>query len=261
MTATITGHVDVEQVWQAYKAHPTERELRNRLVEIYLPLVRFNAERVWSRLPDAVELDDLISSGTFGLISAIESYDLDRGVKFETFCVPRIRGAMLDELRSLDWAPRMVRTQASRFNQARKELEHQLGRRPTEAELAQRLDISQEEVERMALEANVAIQISLHKARRDDEGAKEQTEIDVLEDRKGVDPTRRLQKRDLMRLVTKGLNRAERLIVLLYYYEEMTMKEIGQTLGLSESRVSQMHSNIVERLKSQLSPRRVEFAA
>ncbi|MBW3596513.1 MAG: FliA/WhiG family RNA polymerase sigma factor [Planctomycetes bacterium] len=261
MTATTTAETNVEQLWTAYKANPKCGELRNRLVETYMPLVRFNAERVRSRLPDTVELDDLISSGTFGLISAIESFDLDRGVKFETFCVPRIRGAMLDELRSMDWAPRMVRSQAARFHQARKELEHTLGRRPTEAELAGRLDVTPEEVERMALEANVAIQISLHKVRRDDEGAKEQTEIDILEDRKSIDPTRRLQKRDLMRLVTKGLNRAERLILLLYYYEEMTMKEIGHTLGLSESRVSQMHSNIVQRLKGQLSPRRVEFAA
>jgi RNA polymerase sigma factor for flagellar operon FliA len=261
MTGTFTVRCDIERVWQAYKADPSQRELRNRLVETYLPLVRFNAERVWSRLPDAVDLDDLISAGTFGLISAIESFDLERGVKFETFCVPRIRGAMLDELRSMDWAPRMVRSQATRFNQARKVLEARLGRRPTEAELAQELNVAVPEVERMMLDANVAIQISLHKARRDDDGAKEQTEIDVLEDRKSIDPTRRLQKRDLMRLVTKGLNRAERLILLLYYYEEMTMKEIGHTLGLSESRVSQMHSNIVERLKEQLNPRRVEFAA
>jgi len=260
MTATFTACCDVEQLRQAYKEDPSRRDLRNRLVENYLPLVRFNAERVWSRLPDAVDLDDLISAGTFGLISAIESYDPDRGVKFETFCVPRIGGAMIDELRSMDWAPRMVRTQASRFKQAYKELENQLGRRPTETELAEHLGISTAEVERLVLESNVATQISLHKTRRDDDGSKEQAEIDVLEDRKSVDPTRRLQKRDLMRLVTKGLNRAERLIVLLYYYEEMTMKEIGLTLGLSESRVSQMHSNIVERLKGQLSPRRLELA-
>jgi RNA polymerase sigma factor for flagellar operon FliA len=261
MTATFTVRCEVDQVWETFKADPARRDLRNRLVETYLPLVRFNAERVWSRLPDAVDLDDLISAGTFGLISAIESFDLERGVKFETFCVPRIRGAMLDELRSMDWAPRMVRAQASRFNQAKKELESRLGRRPTEIELAEQMGLSVPEVEQLMLEANVAIQISLHKTRRDDDGAKEQTEIDVLEDRKSIDPTRRLQKRDLMRLVTKGLNRAERLILLLYYYEEMTMKEIGHTLGLSESRVSQMHSNIVERLKEQLSPRRVELAA
>jgi RNA polymerase sigma factor for flagellar operon FliA len=259
MTATATRNLD--QLWKDFKKNPSQRELRNQLVETYFPLVRFNAERVWARLPDAVELDDLISAGTFGLISAIESYDLERGVKFETFCVPRIRGAMLDELRSMDWAPRMVRAQASRFNQGRKELQAALGRKPTETELAEHLGLSVPEVERMTLEANVAIQISLHKARRDDDGAKEQTEIDVLEDRKSIDPTRRMQKRDLMRLVTKGLNRAERLILLLYYYEEMTMKEIGHTLGLSESRVSQMHSNIVDRLKEQLSPRRVELAA
>ena len=109
---------DVAQLWQAMKADPESQELRNRLVEIYLPLVKYNGERIWSRLPEGVELDDLISAGVFGLMDAIDAFDLSRGVKFETYCVPRIRGAMLDELRTMDWVPRLVRSKASKLNEA-----------------------------------------------------------------------------------------------------------------------------------------------
>jgi RNA polymerase sigma factor for flagellar operon FliA len=259
----ITSTVDVEdaiaEVWQQYKKNPNSRELRNRLVERYLPLVKYNGERIWSRLPDGVELDDLISAGVFGLMDAIKAFDTGRGVKFETYCVPRIRGAMLDELRSMDWVPRLVRSKASKLNEAVKSLETSLGRQPSEAELASRLEISVEELEKMMSDANAVGLISLNKKWYETDSYKDVREIDILEDKKGEDPTRRIQKSDLMRLVTKGLNRNERLIIILYYYEEMTMKEIGMTLDLSESRVSQMHSAIVDRLKNQLGRRRPEF--
>ena len=111
--------VDVQQLWRDYRAEPTV-EMRNQLVELYLPLVKYNAERIWSRLPEGVELDDLISAGVFGLMDAIEAFDLERGVKFETYCVPRIRGAMLDELRTMDWVPRLVRSKASKLEEARR---------------------------------------------------------------------------------------------------------------------------------------------
>jgi RNA polymerase sigma factor FliA len=250
---------DVEQIWVEFKKDISNQELRNRLVEIYLPLVKYNGERIWSRLPEGVELDDLISAGVFGLMDAIDAFDLSRGVKFETYCVPRIRGAMLDELRTMDWVPRLVRSKASKLNEAVKTLEARLGRQPSEVELAQELLISVPELEKMMLDANAVNLISLNKKWYETDSYKDVREIDILEDKKGEDPTRRIQKADLMRLVTKGLNRNERLIIILYYYEELTMKEIGATLDLSESRVSQMHSSIVERLKSQLCRRRGEF--
>ncbi|MBN1854975.1 MAG: FliA/WhiG family RNA polymerase sigma factor [Pirellulales bacterium] len=250
---------EINEVWRQFKADPTNRALRNRLVENYLPLVKYNGERIWARLPEGVELDDLISAGVFGLMDAIKAFDLERGVKFETYCVPRIRGAMLDELRTMDWVPRLVRSKASKLNEAIKVLEAKLGRSPNENELAQHMDMRVSELEKMITDANAVNLISLNKKWYETDSYKDVREIDILEDKKGEDPTRRIQKSDLMRLVTKGLNRNERLIIILYYYEELTMKEIGRTLDLSESRVSQMHSAIVQRLQSQLCKRRPEF--
>jgi RNA polymerase sigma factor FliA len=251
--------MDVPQVWQAYR-ETGNVEYRNRLVERYLPLVKYNAERIWARLPDGVELDDLISAGTFGLMDAIDAFDLNRGVKFETYCVPRIRGAMLDELRTMDWVPRLVRSKASKMEAARKALEAELGRPPRPEELAQRLGIALDQLPDYVGEATAVSLVSLNKKWYETDSYKDVREIDILEDKKAVDPTCRLQNRDLMKLVTKGLNRNERLIIILYYYEDMTMKEIGATLDLSESRVSQMHSSIVARLQSQLAKRRPEFS-
>ncbi len=259
--ATTVAPEEVEQLWIEFKADMSNQELRNRLVERYLPLVKYNGERIWARLPEGVELDDLISAGVFGLMDAIDAFDLSRGVKFETYCVPRIRGAMLDELRTMDWVPRLVRSKASKLNEAIKTLEARLGRSPNEIELSEQLGITVPELEKMILDANAVGLVSLNKKWYETDSYKDVREIDILEDKKGEDPTKRIQKNDLMRLVTKGLNRNERLIIILYYYEELTMKEIGATLDLSESRVSQMHSSIVQRLQSQLHRRRPEFGS
>src|SRR5437868_4001133 len=144
----IQAEMDLQQLWRDYRGEPRV-ELRNRLLEHYLPLVKYNAERIWSRLPDGVDLDDLISAGVFGLMDAIDAFDLDRGVKFETYCVPRIRGAMLDELRTMDWVPRLVRSKASKLEEARKMLEVQLGRPPRAEELAERMGLPLDEMEKM----------------------------------------------------------------------------------------------------------------
>jgi RNA polymerase sigma factor FliA len=250
---------DVAEIWKSYKQDQSNQELRNILIERYLPLVRYNAERVWAKLPEGVDLNDLISAGVFGLMDAIDAFDLGRGVKFETYCVPRIRGAMLDELRTMDWVPRLVRSKASKLESARKEAEAEFGRPPSDSEMAARLHIPLPEYEKLKSEASAVNLVSLNKKWYETDSYKDVREVDILEDSKGEDPTRGIQKRDLMKLVTKGLNRNERLIIILYYYEELTMKEIGNTLGLSESRVSQMHSSIVARLKDQLRRRRPEF--
>ena len=261
MTTKVGTNDDIQTVWKKFKKNQTDQALRNRLIERFLPLVRYNAERVWAKLPEGVDLNDLISAGVFGLMDAIEAFDLERGVKFETYCVPRIRGAMLDELRTMDWVPRLVRSKASKLEAARKEVEAEFGRPPTDIEIAQRMKLSSTEFDKLKTEASAVNLVSLNKKWYETDSYKDVREIDILEDIKGEDPTKGIQKRDLMKLVTKGLNRNERLIIILYYYEELTMKEIGNTLGLSESRVSQMHSSIVARLKDQLNRRAPEFAA
>lgn len=247
------------QLWANFKKDQTNQELRNRLIEKYLPLVRYNAERVWAKLPDGVDMNDLMSAGVFGLMDAIEAFDLSRGVKFETYCVPRIRGAMLDELRTMDWVPRLVRSKASKLEAARKQVEAEVGRPPLPAEIASKMGLSLDEFEKMRTDASAVNLVSLNKKWYETDSYKDVREVDILEDARGEDPTGSIQKLDLMKLVTKGLNRNERLIIILYYYEELTMKEIGTTLGLSESRVSQMHSSIVGRLKEHLGQRRPEF--
>src|SRR5207249_3316174 len=170
--------VDVQQLWRDYRAEPTH-ELRNQLVELYLPLVKYNAERIWQRLPEGVDLDDLISAGVFGLMDAIDAFDLTRGVKFETYCVPRIRGAMLDELRTMDWVPRLVRSKHSKMEEARKALEAQHGRPPTDAELAERLGLPLDEYEKMAMDANAVGLISLNKKWYETDSYKDVREIDI----------------------------------------------------------------------------------
>jgi len=260
MVMKVATEEEIAQVWLDFKRDQSNQKLRNALIERFLPLVRYNAERVWAKLPDGVDLNDLISAGVFGLMDAIEAFDLERGVKFETYCVPRIRGAMLDELRTMDWVPRLVRSKASKLEAARKEAEAELGRPPSDNEIARKMGLPMEEYDKHKSEASAVNLVSLNKKWYETDSYKDVREIDIIEDTKGEDPTDGIQKRDVMKLVTKGLNRNERLIIILYYYEELTMKEIGTTLGLSESRVSQMHSSIVARLKDQLNRRRPEFA-
>jgi RNA polymerase sigma factor FliA len=179
---------DITDVWIRYKQDPTNKMLRNRLVEQYLPLVKYNGERIWSRLPDGVELDDLISAGVFGLMDAIDAFDMNRGVKFETYCVPRIRGAMLDELRTMDWVPRLVRSKASKLNEAVKQLEARLGRSPNENELAEYMELSVKEFEKLITDANAVNLVSLNKKWYETDSYKDVREIDILEDKKGRGP-------------------------------------------------------------------------
>jgi RNA polymerase sigma factor for flagellar operon FliA len=242
---------DVSELWREYK-RTRDTKLRNVLIEKYLPLVRYIAERLLAKLPQNIELEDLQSAGVFGLMDAVDGFDPERGVKFETYCTTRIRGAILDELRSLDWVPRIVRNKANRIEQAWKGLEVELGRTPTDLEMAERLEVSLQEFEDMLHEASAITIVSLTDKAKEDHGSKSLRKIDLLEDKKGLDPEFELKKKEITEFVTRGLSRKERLIILLYYYEDLTMREIGATLNLSESRVCQLHSRIIFRLKTQL---------
>lgn len=250
---------DIAEVWNAFFELRDEFH-RNLLMENYLPLVKYTADRIYAKLPDKVELDDLISAGIFGLMDALDAFDPERGVKFETYCTPRVRGSILDELRSMDWVPRLVRARAHQLERALRTLEAHLGRVPTEIEIAAEMNLDMDDFHRLQKDAVATGIVSLSNKFNESDGDKDIREIDIIEDQKSQNPLLEVQKRDLKGLLTKGLTRAERLIIILYYYEEMTMKEIGATLDLSESRVSQMHSSIIARLKAQMNSRRKEFA-
>jgi len=248
----------VAKWWENFLACRSE-ETRNRLLEHYLPIVKYTAERLHAKLPDEVDVNDLISAGVFGLMDAVNAFDSSRGVKFETYCAPRIRGAILDELRSLDWVPRLVRNRAHKLGQAMQSLEARLGRTPNDKELAKEMRLSMREFSKLRKDAYAVGVSSLNRKWFETDSSKDVREIDVLEDIRSINPFHNVQRRDIKDLVTRGLSRAERLIIILYYFEEMTMKEIGETLDLSESRVSQMHSSILVRLRSQLDKRQKEL--
>ncbi|MDP6380468.1 MAG: FliA/WhiG family RNA polymerase sigma factor [Phycisphaerae bacterium] len=249
---------ELDKLWRKYR-RTNASAIRNMLVERYLPLVKYNSERMWAKLPDEVQLDDLMSAGIFGLMDAIAAFDLSRGVKFETYCAPRIRGSILDELRNMDWVPRLVRSRAHKVARARREMEARLGRVPADDEVADFLEMSIQEYNKLVRDAHAVSLIPLSRTRYESDSSREVREIDVITDATAAPPDTAVQESDLKELITKGLSRSERLIMLLYYYEEMTMKEIGATLDLSESRVSQMHSAILERMRQQLKGRWPEF--
>jgi len=259
--AGATAVVDAKTVqkwWKSFTRRKTE-QMRNRLIEHYFAIVRYTAERLYAKLPDEVELDDLISAGTFGLVDAVNAFDLSRGVKFETYCVQRIRGAILDELRSMDWVPRLVRSRAHKVEAARGALEMELGRKPTDQEMAKKMHMRLGDYRKMQRDARATGLVSLSRKWFETDSSRDVREIDVLEDSRSEDPFEQFQQKDVREWVTRGLSRAERLIIILYYFENMTMKEIGSTLALSESRVSQMHSSILERLKSHLNSNRKDL--
>ncbi len=255
---TPSGEMILLDIWISYKNDPTV-EFRNILMEQYLQVVRYTAERVHTKLPSEVDVDDLYSAGLFGLMQAIEAYDLTLGFKFETYCSQRIRGAIYDELRAMDWVPRLVRSRSSKVDRARKSIQMETGFKATDEQIIHHLEVDNDEYEKIERDSRPVMMTSLNRKAYDSDSSKEVQEIDVIRDQRQENPVTELQKKDLQLLLTKGLTCAERMIVVLYYYEEMTMKEIGLTLDLSESRVSQMHSSILARLKSQMQHRSKEF--
>ncbi len=258
VTVELLAEMDIGEVWVLYQVQASEM-IRNHLIENYLHLVRYTAERMHTRLPSEVDVEDLMSSGLFGLMDAIDAFDLERGVKFETYCTQRIRGAIFDELRAMDWVPRLVRSRTAKVDRARRSLEMTSGRRATENEICSKLEVDKNEFGKLSRDSKPVGIVSLNRKWFETDSSKDVREIDVVKDTRQENPVQKLQRDDLKLLLTKGLSRAERLIIILYYYEEMTMKEIGVTLDLSESRVSQMHSSILARLKAQMQHRTKEF--
>lgn len=255
-SASVYDDMDIREVWKLFAAKPND-EIRNYLWERFLPIVRYNAERIHARLPDEVDVEDLVQAGMFGLMGAISAFKLEKNVKFETYCARRVQGAILDELRAMDWVPRLVRSRSSKVDGVRRSIEMETGEPASDHEVAKRLGVGKEEFDKIRRDSRAVSTMSMTRKASDSSGG-ETRDLEVMRD--GADnPVRSMQRKDLRDMLTKGLSRAERLIVILYYYESMTMKEIGATLALSESRVSQMHSAILERLKAQMQHRTREL--
>ncbi|MBD0330923.1 MAG: RNA polymerase sigma factor WhiG [Thermoleophilia bacterium] len=254
---------DVQALWREFR-RTGDPKVRDRLILTYAPLVKFVAGRVGSGLPSHVDDEDLMSYGLLGLIRAIERFDPGRDVKFETYAIPRVRGAIIDELRSMDWVPRSVRGRAREIARAIADLEAKLGRAPTDEEIAAKLGVSQGELEDSLDDISRASVVALDELWTISSGGDQVALIDTIEDTQGPNPQSALDEAELKEAIGEALARLperEKLVVTLYYYEELTLREIGEVLGVTESRVSQLHTKAILRLKARLGAAAHAFSA
>ena len=246
---------ELREIWARYKKDGDEKA-RERLVLAYSPLVKFVAGRMSSGLPAHIEESDLISYGLLGLIGAIERFEPEREIKFETFAVARIKGSIIDELRSLDWVPRSVRAKAREIEAAHSKLERELGRTPSDAEVAETLGVSNDEFQENLLQISNSSVVALDELWAVSDASGDQVSLlDTMKDPAAVDPARELGVSELKDRLANAISRLperEKLVVALYYYENLTLREIGEVLGVTESRVSQLHTKAVLRLKARL---------
>jgi RNA polymerase sigma factor for flagellar operon FliA len=253
---TVPPQVDeaLAQIWHAYKAD-ADPGARERLILQYAPLVKYVASRVATGLPASVDQADLVSYGMFGLIDALQKFEPGRGNKFETYAIPRIRGAIIDELRAMDWVPRSVRFKQREIEKALTDLESMLKRQPTERELAERLGISLQELHEVITQISFVSVLALDETVSvgADRGEKVSL-VDTLAD-KGFDPGSGVESQETRGLLAAAINELserEKIVVTLYYFEGLTLAEIGDILGVTESRVCQIHTKAVGVLRGQM---------
>ena len=248
--------IELKDLWRRYKRDGDERA-RERLVVAYSPLVKYVAGRMASGLPAHVEEADLISYGLGGLISAIERFELEREIKFETYAITRIKGAIIDELRSLDWVPRSVRARARAIERANSKLEHKFQRAPTDEEMAAELEMTVADFHDALLQISNSTVAALDELWTVSDASGDQVSLlDTLQDPGAPDPAQVMDATDLKDRIADAIARLperEKLVVALYYYENLTLREIGEVLGVTESRVSQLHTKAVLRLRGRMS--------
>ena len=247
--------IELRDMWRRYKGTGDE-QARERLVMAYAPLVKYVAGRMASGLPSHVEEGDLISYGLIGLINAIERFELEREIKFETYAITRIKGAIIDELRSQDWVPRSVRARAREIERANQKLEHKLQRAPTDEEMARELGMEVGDFQDALLQISNSSIAALDELWSVGDASGDQVSLlDTLQDENAPDPAAALDQSDLRDRVADSISRLperEKLVIALYYYENLTLREIGEVLGVTESRVSQLHTKAVLRLRGRL---------
>ena len=230
-------------------------ENREEVIKKYSPMIKYVANRIAMRLPPHIEVDDLISVGVLGLMDAISKYDSSRGAKFKTYAEFRVRGAILDELRSMDWVPRSIRQKASQVDKVVVALQSKLRRQPEDEEVAKEMGLSLDQFHNTLNETKSIPIFSLEDLGIEKESGEQQSLLDCLAGKADADPQTQIRLIELKEIIAKAIDalpEKERLMVSLYYYEELTMKEIGAVLDITESRVSQIHSKAVYRLRTKL---------
>ncbi len=246
---------ETHSLWLEFRK-TRDQGIRDRLILTYAPLVKYVAGRLGSGLPAHVDEGDLVSYGLLGLIGAIERYDPERDVKFETYAIARIKGAIIDELRAMDWVPRSIRARARHIERAIGELEAKLHRAPTDDEISTKLGVTPDELEESLTEISRSSIAALDELWTiSSMGGDQVALIDTIEDTQGPEPQAALAQTELKEALGESIARLperEKLVVTLYYYEELTLREIGEVLGVTESRVSQLHTKAILRLKARL---------
>lgn len=251
--ATADGRT-LESLWRAFKGERDE-SAREALILHFSPLVKYVAGRVSVGLPQTIDQNDLVSYGVFGLIDAIEKFDPHRDIKFETYAISRIRGAIIDELRAIDWIPRSVRSKAREVERAMNRLENSLRRPPTDGELADALGISVDELSDMLSQINLVSVVALDELLSAGDKGDRVSLVDTLEDTDAPDPVQSFESEETRVILADSVNllpERERLVITLYYYEGLTLAEIGSVLGVTESRVCQMHTKAVLELRNKI---------
>jgi len=245
----------IADLWRLYKSE-ADPAVREKLILHYSPLVKYVAGRVGVGLPPNIEQADLVSYGIFGLIDAIEKFDIERAIKFETYAISRVRGAIIDELRAIDWIPRSVRHKAREVERAYAELEGELHRTPTEAEVAGRMGIKVGDLHHIFSQVSYVNVVALDELLSvGGEKGDSLTLGDTLEDKGAEDPVLAFEGEETKYLLARAINQLperEKIVVTLYYYEGLTLAEIGQVLGVTESRICQMHTKAVLQLRGKI---------
>ena len=250
---SLTEEEEIE-LWHKYKKTKAVA-IRDRIIRQYMPLVKWVAGRVSTGMPESVEFDDLVGFGQFGLLDAIDKFDVDKGVKFKTYATTRIRGAIFDELRELDWVPRSVRQKSREIEDTIVDLEAKLGRTASDSEIAKAMNITEEEYQAVVMKVSGTSVLSLNDVWYSGDDSEHVSIGDSIEAPSSLNPDVIVEREEIRRIIIQAINelpKNEKLVIVLYYHEDLSFKEIGQVLNVSESRISQLHSKANLRLRAKL---------
>lgn len=254
MGSSLVEEKTEEELWVEYRKTKSPA-LRDKFIRQYMPLVKYVAGKVAAGMPSSVEFDDLVSFGQFGLLDAIEKFDPDKKVKFKTYAVTRIRGAIFDELRGLDWVPRSVRQKSREIENAIVDLEAKLGRSATDAEIAKQMGLSLDEYQQTIMKVSGTSVLSLNDVWYSGNDSDHMSIGDSIESPSSLNPDVIVEREEIRRVIVEAINELpekEKMVIVLYYHEDLTFKEIGQVLEVSESRISQLHTKANLRLRAKL---------